>query len=99
MIRNEFFRRVITKCAASSLAWAAAERKFRSRGSFSKYSTRHGAQSISNSFLGTSSVDMSDRHEIRNHEHQSRDGISDLAWLFPTKSIGYGATAGRAETA
>src|SRR5947207_10832071 len=58
MIRNEFFRRVITKCAASLLARAAASRKFRSRGSFSKYSTRHGAQSVSNSLFGNSSVAM-----------------------------------------
>jgi hypothetical protein len=47
---------VITKCAASSLACAAAERKFTSRGSFSKYSTRHGAQSVSNSFFGNSDM-------------------------------------------
>src|SRR5437762_1990220 len=59
MIRNEFFRRVITRCAASSLACAASERKFRSRGSFSKYSTRQGAQSVSNSFFGNSSMRIS----------------------------------------
>src|SRR5947208_15572134 len=59
MIRNEFFRRVITRCAASSLACAASERKLRSRGSFSKYSSRQGAQSVSNSFFGNSSMRIS----------------------------------------
>src|SRR5437773_5670069 len=59
-MRNAFFRRVITKCAASSLACAASERKLRLRGSFSKYSTRHGAQSVSNSFFGNSSIGISE---------------------------------------
>src|SRR5207247_8660873 len=59
IIRNAFLRRVITRCAASSLACAASERKFRSRGSFSKYSTRQGAQSVSNSFFGNSSMRIS----------------------------------------
>jgi predicted metal-binding protein len=40
------------------LAPPAVVRKSRSRGSFSKYSTRHGAQSVSISFCGNCSFDM-----------------------------------------
>ena len=41
---------MITRCAASSLARAAASRKSAFGFSFSKFSTRHGHQSVSNSF-------------------------------------------------
>src|SRR4029077_6895259 len=43
---------------ASSLARPAVARKSRSRGSFSKYSTRHGAESVSISLFGNSSFYM-----------------------------------------
>src|SRR6266480_6853345 len=65
IIRNAFFRRVITKCAASSLACDASERKFRLRGSFSKYSTRHGAHSVSNSSFGNSSINVQRSVSVR----------------------------------
>src|SRR5450432_1128817 len=53
-MRKAVFRRVITKWAASSLAWAASDRKFRLRSSRSKYSTRHGHQRVSMAAFGNS---------------------------------------------
>ena len=50
----------MTKCSASLLAVAASCRKFELRGSFSKYSTRHGHQSVSMSRLGNS-IDLACR--------------------------------------
>src|SRR5205085_1472963 len=51
-MRKAFFRRVTTKCAASSLVRAASDRKSGFGFSCSKYSTRHGHQSASISDFG-----------------------------------------------
>src|SRR5436305_14096717 len=55
-MRNAVFRRVTTRYSASSLAIAARARKSRSRGCFSKYSTRQGAHSVSTSSPGKSDI-------------------------------------------
>src|SRR5688572_26078388 len=51
-MRKAFFRRVTTRCAASSLVRAASDMKSGFGVSCSKYSTRHGHQSASISAFG-----------------------------------------------
>src|SRR5262249_20970430 len=94
IIRNAFFRRVTTKCAASSFACAAAVRKFKSRGSFLKYSTRHGAQSVSNCFFGKSDISASILHDYRNKTRCKLSPHSiDLSRLrFPFKILAQHST-------
>src|SRR5207245_3165203 len=65
IIRTAVFLRVSTSASASLLDRAAAVRNSMSRGSFSKYSTRHGAQSVSISFFGNSSIDFSGARESK----------------------------------